>query len=289
MAVQGEMHLRIWDVQHGACAMLWHRQNGSAGKLAMIDSGNADDWRPSTYLRQQNRQAVDYLFITNADQDHMSDLDGLWQEKIAVRTLTRNPHPPAAELRKIKAAGGLSNDIERFLNIHETYNSPVTEPFNLHMGGITQKTFFNPFPQFQDTNNLSCVVSIEFAGFRILFPGDLEEDGWLALLQREDFRNELAGVQILVASHHGRDNGYCEEVFNYCAPRAVIMSDKAIVHDTQYMAQTYRRHVTANHPNGVVVRTTQRQRHVLTTRNDGHIHFAVSSNGDFTIDTEYAG
>lgn len=283
------MHLRIWDVQHGACAMLWHRYNGVAGKLAMIDSGCADDWRPSTYLRQQNRQAVDYLFITNADQDHMSDLDGLWEENIAVRTLTRNPHPPADELRKIKAAGGLSNDIERFLTIHGSYNSPVSEPFNLHMGGITYKTFYNPFPQFKDTNNLSCVVSFEFAGFRILFPGDLEEDGWLELLQREDFRNELAGVHVLVASHHGRENGYCEAVFDYCSPRAVVMSDKAIVHDAQNMAQAYRRHVTANHPNGVIVRTTQRQRHVLTTRNDGHIHFAVSSNGDFTIDTEYAG
>lgn len=289
MAHQGEMHLRIWDVQHGACTMLWHRLNGADGRLAMIDSGSADDWTPSNYLRQQKVAQVDYLFITNADQDHLSDLDGLWQQNIPVRTLTRNPHPPAADLRRIKTAGGLSNDIERYLTIHETYNSPVTEPFNLHMGGITQKTFYNPYPQFQDTNNLSCVVSIEFAGFRILFSGDLEEDGWLALLQREDFRNELAGVHVLVASHHGRESGYCEAVFDYCSPWAVVMSDKAIVHDTQNMAHTYRRHVAANRPNGVFVRTTGRQRHVLTTRNDGHIHFNVAANGSFTIDTEYAG
>ena len=39
--VQGEMVLRIWDVEHGACAMLHHLQNGVAGKLAMIDSGSA--------------------------------------------------------------------------------------------------------------------------------------------------------------------------------------------------------------------------------------------------------
>ncbi len=289
MAVQGEMHLRIWDVEHGACAMLWHRQNGIAGKLAMIDSGDARDWRPSMWLLQQGVYAIDYLFVTNADQDHMSDLDGLWRANIAVRTLIRNPYPSASELRRIKAAGGLSSDIERFLSIHESYNSPVTEPFNLHMGGITQKTFYNSYPQFQDTNNLSCVVSIEFAGFRILFPGDLEEDGWLALLQHQDFRNELAGVQVLVASHHGRENGYCKEVFDYCSPRAVVMSDKAIVHDTQNTTQLYRNHVMAKHASGVYVRTTQRQRHVLTTRNDGHIHFAVSSNGSFIIDTEYVG
>jgi len=37
----GSLRLRIWDVEHGACAMLHHVQNGIAGRLAMIDSGNS--------------------------------------------------------------------------------------------------------------------------------------------------------------------------------------------------------------------------------------------------------
>lgn len=287
---QGEMLLRVWDVEHGACAMLHHLQSGVAGKLAMIDSGSTNGWRPSTFIKNSlGRNQLDYLFITNADQDHMSDLDGLWQEGIDVKTLIRNPHPPADELRKIKAAGGMSNDIERFLRIHSSYNQTVTEPFNDHMGGITRKTFFNKFPDFTDTNNLSCAVFIEFAGFRVLFPGDLEEDGWLALLQRQDFRQELAGVDVLIAAHHGRENGYCDDVFNYCRPRTVVMSDKAIVHDTQGMTQTYRQRVIDNWPNGVKVATTMKDRHVLTTRRDGWIQFAVDAGGNFTITTEKAG
>lgn len=290
MEPQGEMALRIWDVEHGACAMLHHLQDGVAGKLAMIDSGSINGWRPSTFIKNDlGRNRLDYLFITNADQDHMSDLDGLWQEGIDVRTLIRNPHPPADELRKIKAAGGMSNDIERFLRIHSSYNQTVTEPFNHHMGGITYKTFFNKFPDFADTNNLSCAVFIEFAGFKILFPGDLEEDGWLALLQRPAFREELAGVEVLVAAHHGRENGYCEDVFNYCRPRAVVMSDKAIAHDTQGMTQTYRQRVIDNWPNGVKVATTMKDRRVLTTRRDGWIQFTIDSDGHFTITTENAG
>lgn len=46
MVLQGEMLLHIWDVEHGACAMLHHLQNGVVGKLAMIDSGSTNDWRP---------------------------------------------------------------------------------------------------------------------------------------------------------------------------------------------------------------------------------------------------
>lgn len=285
------MDLRIWDVEHGACAMMIPR-NG--GRLAMIDSGCTLDWRPSMHIRNAlGRDRVDYLFITNADQDHMSDLNGLWEENITVSTLHRNRQPSAADLRRIKeddaGGAGLTDDIERFLRIHETYNQPVSEPFNDYMGGISAKSFCNGYPRFQDTNNLSLAVFFKYGGFTILFPGDLEVAGWEALLEQEAFCTELADVDILVAAHHGRENGYCEAIFDYCRPRAVVMSDKAIVHDTQYMAATYRAHVTAHYPNGVLVATTGRQRHVLTTRRDGHIDFIVAENGDFTIETEYRG
>lgn len=88
----GEMHLTIWDVEHGACAMMWPvNQFGEQGPLAMVDSGSTAEWRPSEYIKDTlNRTAVDYLFITNADQDHMSDLDGLWEQGVAVKSLNRN-------------------------------------------------------------------------------------------------------------------------------------------------------------------------------------------------------
>lgn len=256
----------------------------------MIDSGCADDWTPSNYLRQQRVPRIDYLFITNADQDHMNDLQSLDDAGIPVTTLFRNKSYSGDQMRAIKRVSGpLTRDAGWYCNACDTYNAPVSEPFETYMGGITQVTFYNSYPVFRDTNNLSLTVFLKFAGFQIFFPGDLEEKGWEALLAVPSFRAELANTTILVASHHGRESGYCEDVFNYCSPRAVVMSDKAIVHDTQNMGQTYRGHVIAQHPNGVVVRTTNRQRHVLTTRNDGHIHFIVSSNGNFTIDTEYAG
>jgi hypothetical protein len=47
----------------------------AGGRLAMIDSGNSGSWTPSSYMRNVlGRTTLDYLFITNADQDHMSDL-----------------------------------------------------------------------------------------------------------------------------------------------------------------------------------------------------------------------
>ena len=76
----------------------------------MIDSGHngTSGWRPSTFIRYTlNRRRLDYLFITNADQDHMSDLNGLWIHGVEVVTLYRNPTPDAATLRRIKDEMGM--------------------------------------------------------------------------------------------------------------------------------------------------------------------------------------
>jgi beta-lactamase superfamily II metal-dependent hydrolase len=152
------------------------------------------------------------------------------------------------------------------------------------MGGITCSVFHNRFPQFIDTNNLSLVVFIRYGGTTFLFPGDLERDGWRALLARPDFRAHLGSVSVLMASHHGRENGFCKELFNFCQPQAVVISDKSIVHDTQ---RTDYRPVVRDA--AVLVRTTGKRRHVLTTRRDGWIQFDVDDSGGFYIDTECQG
>lgn len=292
--MSGEMILKIWDVQHGACAMLTHRSNyGEEGRLAMIDSGDNSDtgWKPSAYIKHYlNRSALDYLFVTNADLDHISDLNNLWREGITVLNFYRNRSVSPEALRLIKEASGeLTEDIERYLDLHAGYVYPVDAPFDQSMGGITTKTFYNNYPRFDDTNNLSLAVFFKFGAFKILFPGDMEKDGWLALLEQPAFRAELIDTTVLVASHHGRENGYCAELFNYCHPRVVVMSDKAIVHDTQRMTQTYRQRVIEYWPNGIQVASTGKQRHVLTTRRDGWIQFNVNDRGDFTIYTERLG
>ena len=257
----------------------------------MIDSGDTGEWSPSAYIRYGlNRTTLDYLFITNADQDHMSDLQGLWDRGINVPVWFRNPTLGPEIYRKIKEQSGpLTRDADRYLQNLTGMTVPVSQPFDQYMGGITSHEFWNSYPKFMTTNDLSLVVFIKFAGFKILFPGDLEEAGWLALLGNPAFRAELVNTDILVASHHGRESGYCKEAFDYCHPQAVIMSDKSIVHDTQLMAQIYRNEVIKHHPKGVIVATSGKRRHVLTTRRDGYIHFAVDAQSRFTISTEHAG
>jgi hypothetical protein len=217
----------------------------------------------------------------------MSDLRGLNQAGLTVETLIRNPSYTGATFKAIKLGSGpLTGDAEWYAGACDNFNVPSDLPFNQSMNGITYEAFYNPFPRFIDTNNLSLVVFIRYGSMTFLFPGDLEREGWLALLQLPDFRARLSDVNVLTASHHGRQNGYCKEVFTFCRPQAVVISDKPIVHDTQLTLPDYRAVVRDD---GVIVRNTMKRRHVLTTRRDGWINFDVDETGTFYIDTECAG
>lgn len=282
-----KMELVIWDVEHGACAMLSPVTGGRIGALAMIDSGHnaTEGWYPGPHIRNVlGRDRLDYFINTNADQDHVSGLESLWQSGVAIDAFTRNQSLSGPDLRRIKQAGGtLTDDLNRLVDLHTRYTQSVSVAFEIRMGGIRKRQFYNSYPTLTDTNNLSLAVFISFGPFKILFPGDLGGEGWRRLLQNADFQAELRATTILVAAHHGRRDGYYEPVFEYCKPQAVVMSDKQKAHETQETVPLYRARVL---PKSVWVTNTQRERHVLTTRDDGHIRFEVFPDGQFNIYTE---
>lgn len=281
--MSGNMILRVFDVEHGACTMLLSPNDD---RLAMIDCGHNETtgWRPSNFLKQTlQRSWLDYLLVTNADQDHLSDLNNLFVSGISVPTFYRNPSPGPIALRVIKESQGeCTDDIERYLQIYQSFTGPVAVPFNEGMGGITTKMFWNTYPEFTDTNNLSLVVFIQFGGFKMLFPGDLEAVGWKKLLQNPSFVSELMGTTILVASHHGRETGLYEEIFQFFTPLAVVISDKGVCYESQETVPNYRCFVDDA---GVYVSNLNKSRHVLTTRRDGDILFQVSPSGVFNVTT----
>jgi len=256
------------------------------GRLAVIDLGCSDKWRPSSFIKSIGRNRIDYLAITNADQDHLTDLEELSRGGIQVGTFMRNQSYSAQAIQTIKAAQGpLTDEAKRYVAMCAGFNTPTSEPFDANMGGIAMTMFSNNYPYFTDTNNLSLAVFIKYCGFKVLFPGDLEKAGWRNLLQLPAFVSELAGTTILVAAHHGRESGFCADIFRYFTPLAVVISDKEVVHETQDTLPDYRNVIATE---GVLVRTTGKRRHVLTTRRDGWIQFTVDER-QFFVDTEYNG
>lgn len=69
------MNLQIFDVEHGACALLTCNNE----TRLMIDCGHnaSTGWYPGSYLRSKGITYLDMLAITNYDEDHVSGLANL--------------------------------------------------------------------------------------------------------------------------------------------------------------------------------------------------------------------
>lgn len=262
------MKINIFNVGHGGSALV----TAPNRNLMLIDCGRDADFAPSAHLERIGCTGIEHLFITNFDHDHVADLPSVL--KFGVSILSRNGEIPAATLRRMKEEGGpLSDALKAALHLNETYTAPAP---TINFAGVTTSTFNHQYPTFTDTNNLSLVVFVKYGRFKILFPGDIEEPAWRLFLQDPSFAAELAGTDILVASHHGRESGYCAGIFQYFTPALVIVSDKGIVHDTQKV--DYSRHARGVRWNG-----GPEVRKVLTTRNDDHIVLQASEDGSFRV------
>lgn len=88
------------------------------------------------------------------------------------------------------------------------------------------------------------------------------------MLEIQQIRALLQRINVYVASHHGRKNGYCPEVFDHCTPSLIVMSDGPIKYSTQEMASTYAQHASGEYFNKNGVREIRK---VVTTRKDWNI------------------
>ena len=265
------MRIHIFDVEHGFCAAI----KSPNGQLLMIDCGHnsTTGWRPSNWVAT-NFGRLDVLNISNADEDHVSDLENITRKCKPLRFHTNWNLNGRWILNKKILSGGVGPGVRELARyIDEVYTSEG-EVIDY---GMERIKFCHQPNKFDDFNNLSLVTFLFLGEFGIVFPGDIEQAGWAEFLKSKDFIGCLARTTVFVASHHGRQNGYYAPVFDYCAPYIVIKSDKSVQHDTQVKGVPYEQHA-----NGLDI-SGQGIRKVLTTRNDGKITIDVHNNGGFIV------
>jgi len=273
------VRLTVFNVEHGACALLV----SDDGRTVMIDCGHnsTSGWYPGDHLVSIGVHSLDALFNTNYDQDHVSGFPNLI-DRVHVRSIFRNTSVQPATIWHLKSEDGIvSAAMTRFVQaISQQFLPPGSAP-PLQIPGVSVGLFHNSYPHFEDENNLSMVVALGFSGVNFLFPGDLETDGWAHLLATNpQFRAEVARTNVLVASHHGRQNGVYESLFDVygCRPQIVVISDDEYQFDTQQTVPYYRSKCS-----GISGFRGQGTRHVLTTRRDGDISFVTTGNGSVQV------
>jgi beta-lactamase superfamily II metal-dependent hydrolase len=258
------VRFQINDVGHGFCAFAI-AQNGNC---MLVDCGHKTDPenRPSVFLPQVGVRRIELFVVSNYDEDHISDLPAV-RRTLPISLFLRNGTITREQLRALKLKGGPITEAMKSL-LDMMPGGVAANPASLP--GVAWTAYWNRYPgEFQDTNNLSVVTFLRMGGLSVVMPGDLEVPGWQALLAVQAFRDELKRVNVFVASHHGREGGYCEEVFNYCHPNVIIFSDGPVQYETQEdMAGTYGVHASGVTFNG-------ESRRVLSTRTDGTLTWSI--------------
>lgn len=273
------MKIEIHDVDHGGCAVL----TSPSGHRLMLDCGQSlqRPWFPSiTY----GRQHIDTLMILNLDEDHVEDLPDVWKS-CQIGALVSNPTVTASAISAMKAKNGMRAGVEHARDILSAHGAAVIGDWFNDLGGISWHAFYNVYGRdFTDTNNLSLAVFVTFGGFTILFGGDMEAAGWRRLMEIPAFRRRLFDVKVYVASHHGRDNGRCDELFDYCKPELVIFSDGPKQYETQETLSWYRTRAIGipdwSKPAGLQGYPTRK---VMTTRTDGTLTIQVEPSGKYMV------
>ena len=254
------MKVTIHNVGHGLCISLIHDN----GNVMLWDCGHSGRNQPSKFLSKAGVRKIDALFITNFNEDHISDLPNLLH-KMHVRTMFQNDSISVKQLQRLtmQQSGEISVAMKCMLDMMQTCaESDADSP---SVPEVSYKLFYNEYYyDFQDKNNISLVTFLKCKGKCFMIPGDLEFSGWEHLLTKSSFRNELQNVNIFVASHNGRGIGYYPGVFNFCNPDVIICSDSDTRYATPEMISIYK-----HHAKGILFKS--KRRYVLSTHKDGTV------------------
>ena len=263
------MKIVVWDVNHGNS--IWIQTPNDKDILIDCGSNGTTEFSPARYL-YNNGRSIDYLILSHPHTDHIQDIENI----INYNKPTMLDRPKIVLDRILKAnPDGDEEIIRNYYDFQEQYGWEVSEDQNPeyeYWGGGVSFHNFTPNEDDSNLNNLGIATFVNFGGFTLLCPGDIEERGWKRLLTQDDFVNCLRETNFLIASHHGRNEGFYNEIFNYFTPKMTIVSDGKFRETS--VTDAYSK-ITEGWDVNKRDTNDEMKRYVVTTRNDGSITINV--------------
>jgi beta-lactamase superfamily II metal-dependent hydrolase len=267
------LKLRIHDVGHGQAIHAFTPK----GETVVIDLGCSSSHSPLEWLRKQT-STIDLLVITHPHGDHIDEIPLVGKLGFNVRQLWRPKWLPADAI-----IGQNQSTYKDKLNAYFEMSARFTQTIldgqrvgdpNVS-GGVSITIYDSRTCGTSNINNHSGVVVFEYCGVNLIIPGDNEPPSWRALMGQSAFAKAMSNAHMFMASHHGRESGYCSDIFQQ-QPLLCAISDGP-VQDTN-AGQRY-----SNHASGWDVNSRSRnvseKRKCITTRCDGYIEVGVTSAG----------
>ncbi|HEY0012132.1 MAG TPA: MBL fold metallo-hydrolase [Allosphingosinicella sp.] len=240
-AARDQISVHYIDVEQGNAALL----ETPCGAI-MIDAGGRGPAAGAHLIDYLNRfferrpdlqRTLAALFVTHTHIDHNSNLRRVaesfhvsryihnsllngsgrvaanWIVDFAGRT---TPRVTVAALADLPAQGVTNNTIDPLA-------CPRVDPqIRVLSGGFTQNPGW-PASEFENGNNHSLVIRVDYGESSFLFPGDLEDTAIERLVHRLEGTSDL-DVDVYTVGHHGSANGTTPSFVRAMAPEMAVIS-----------------------------------------------------------------
>ena len=256
----------FWDVQHGNAAFLRTPSN----KKIVFDLGSGSyskgkSFSPLLHLKGKRKSFnLDYVFISHPHHDHFSDISNLQN----LGTPKRVVLPKHIDKKQImnNVWDRHKGDFESYLALQKTAIEPQK---SFSLDGVKFRVFQSNPTAKSNMNNLSNVVVVEYDGYKIVLPGDNESASFKYLFETyPDFEKAISNADILLAPHHGRQNGFHRDFVKTVNPNLTVISDGS-------KPSTHARDRYSKVSSGLFVHNKSTKsnikRYALSTQNDGYV------------------
>lgn len=197
------------DVGQGDCILI-----KTENECALVDAGERGKGEAVVqYLRNQNIEKIDYVFITHPDSDHIGGmpevLENFKVSKFIMPAIKKENMPTTKIFEK------LLNTIRDKKIDAET--AVALEVFNL---GEATLTVLGPISSTSKLNNMSIVIRVVMGKNSFLLTGDAEIEEETAMIKS----GCLLQSDVLKAGHHGSKNSSGKDFLDAVSPKTVIIS-----------------------------------------------------------------
>jgi competence protein ComEC len=216
----GELRCTFLSVGHGTCAVL----ELPGGQTILYDAGSLGSPEYATqvissYLWERGINRIDAIVLSHADIDHYNGVPGLL-ERFPVGVVYVSP----MMFDPLVAMGNLAapNYLRDVLAVSGVPLREVWMNDRLRTGdaGVTISVLHPPEEGMMGRDNAnSILLLVEFAGRRILLPGDLESPGLERVMS-----DPPVNCDVLLAPHHGSEQSDPPGFAAWSTPEWVVMS-----------------------------------------------------------------
>ncbi len=207
--VEGELKVHFLDVGQADCILVM-----SESEVMLVDTGDLDnDYTDKiiNYLKDLGIDTIDYLVLTHPDSDHI----GGAPEIITEFTVEKCYMPDFVKSTKI---------FESTLDALEAKSVTVAlpEPGTVFTVGEASCKILAPLDTYDDCNDASVVIRLDFGNRSVLLTGDAEKESEADIVSTYSATD--LKVDVLKSGHHGSRTSSSSGLLDKADPEYAVIS-----------------------------------------------------------------